>query len=81
MIRFAKSAGIPTDVGRVRPHRRAAGDHLGGPKIRSSASYPGIHGLFAALDRKKYKLHVRVFLSKYRGYALCPDCCGQRLRR
>jgi excinuclease ABC subunit A len=42
--------------------------------------YPGIRGFFAALDRKKYKLHVRVFLSKYRGYALCPDCRGQRLR-
>ena len=32
------------------------------------------------LERKKYKLHVRVFLSKYRGYATCPDCRGQRLR-
>jgi excinuclease ABC subunit A len=43
-------------------------------------SFPGIRGFFAALERKKYKLHVRVFLSKYRGYALCPDCRGQRLR-
>jgi excinuclease ABC subunit A len=32
------------------------------------------------LERKKYKLHVRVMLSKYRGYAECPDCRGQRLR-
>ena len=32
------------------------------------------------LERKKYKLHVRVFLSQYRGYALCPECSGQRLR-
>ncbi|MCL6464075.1 MAG: excinuclease ABC subunit UvrA, partial [Acidobacterium ailaaui] len=32
------------------------------------------------LERKKYKLHVRVMLSKYRGYALCPECKGQRLR-
>ncbi|HYA97165.1 MAG TPA: excinuclease ABC subunit UvrA, partial [Methylomirabilota bacterium] len=29
---------------------------------------------------KKYKLHVRVFLSRYRGYATCPDCGGTRLR-
>jgi len=27
------------------------------------------------------KLHVRVFLSRYRGYATCGDCGGQRLRR
>jgi excinuclease ABC subunit A len=32
------------------------------------------------LERKKYKLHVRVFLSRYRGYATCGDCGGQRLR-
>jgi excinuclease ABC subunit A len=43
-------------------------------------SWPGIRGFFAELERKKYKLHVRVFLSKYRGYATCPDCRGQRLR-
>ncbi|SNS84000.1 excinuclease ABC subunit A [Granulicella rosea] len=45
-----------------------------------SGSFPGIRGFFAELDRKKYKLHVRVFLSKYRGYATCPDCRGTRLR-
>ena len=43
-------------------------------------SWAGIRGFFAELERKKYKLHVRVFLSKYRGYATCPDCRGQRLR-
>ncbi len=43
-------------------------------------AFPGIRGFFADLDRKKYKLHVRVFLSKFRGYATCPDCRGQRLR-
>ncbi len=43
-------------------------------------AYPGIRGFFNELDRKKYKLHVRVFLSKYRGYAPCPECHGQRLR-
>ena len=32
------------------------------------------------MERKKYKLHVRVMLSKYRGYATCPECRGQRLR-
>ena len=38
-------------------------------------------GFFDWLETKKYKLHVRVFLSKYRGYTLCPDCGGGRLRQ
>ena len=32
------------------------------------------------LERKKYKLHIRVFLSRYRGYSTCPECRGTRLR-
>jgi excinuclease ABC subunit A len=41
----------------------------------------GIRGFFDFLETKKYKLHVRVFLSRYRGYALCPECRGARLRK
>ncbi len=32
------------------------------------------------IEEKKYKVHVRVFLSRYRGYTECPDCRGSRLR-
>ena len=39
-----------------------------------------MRGFFDYLERKKYKLHVRVFLSRYRGYSVCPDCNGLRLR-
>ena len=48
--------------------------------LRGKGSFAGIHGFFAQMERKKYKLHVRVMLSKYRGYAECPECRGQRLR-
>jgi len=48
--------------------------------LRGKGSFVGIYGFFAEMERKKYKLHVRVMLSKYRGYAECPDCRGQRLR-
>src|SRR6185312_5618030 len=48
--------------------------------LEGAGSFPGVHGFFEYLERKKYKLHVRVMLSKYRGYALCPECKGQRLR-
>ncbi|MBI4888949.1 MAG: excinuclease ABC subunit UvrA [Acidobacteria bacterium] len=43
--------------------------------------YDGIRGFFRWLERKKYKVHVRVFLSRYRGYLPCHDCGGARLRR
>ena len=42
--------------------------------------FDGVKGFFTWLERKKYKLHVRVFLSRYRGYATCPECGGTRLR-
>ncbi len=45
------------------------------------SDYEGIRGFFRWLERKKYKVHVRVFLSRYRGYLTCPDCGGTRLRR
>jgi excinuclease ABC subunit A len=48
--------------------------------LRGKGSFAGVYGFFAQMERKKYKLHVRVMLSKYRGYAECPDCRGQRLR-
>ncbi|HEY0307405.1 MAG TPA: excinuclease ABC subunit A, partial [Acidobacteriaceae bacterium] len=75
MRRAAKAAGVPLDVPWIdlTPEQQRWLEE-------GSGSFPGIRGFFAALERKKYKLHVRVFLSKYRGYALCPDCRGQRLR-
>ena len=47
---------------------------------KATGSFVGVFGFFAEMEKKKYKLHVRVMLSKYRGYAECPDCRGQRLR-
>lgn len=41
----------------------------------------GVRGFFKWLETKKYKLHVRVFMAKYRGYTLCPECKGGRLRQ
>jgi excinuclease ABC subunit A len=49
--------------------------------VEGGDGYDGIRGFFRWLERKKYKVHVRVFLSRYRGYLTCPDCGGARLRR
>jgi excinuclease ABC subunit A len=35
---------------------------------------------FAEVEKKKYKVHVRVFMSRYRAYTECPSCRGARLR-
>ena len=41
----------------------------------------GLRGFFRGLERRSYKVHVRVFLSRWRGYTTCPDCHGGRLRQ
>jgi excinuclease ABC subunit A len=49
--------------------------------VEGRSDFGGVRGFFDWMETKKYKLHVRVFLSKYRGYTLCPDCKGGRLRQ
>ncbi len=39
-----------------------------------------VRRFFKEVETKKYKVHVRVFMSRYRGYTTCPDCGGSRLR-
>jgi len=43
-------------------------------------SFGGINGFFNYLERKNYKMHVRVFLSKYRSAFDCNACGGSRLK-
>ncbi len=76
MRRYARSAGIPLDV----PWQDLDPDQQSFI-IQGDGKFPGVRGFFDYLERKKYKLHVRVFLSRYRGYSQCSDCNGLRLRR
>ncbi|HKF50050.1 MAG TPA: excinuclease ABC subunit UvrA [Terracidiphilus sp.] len=71
----AAGMGVPLDVP-WREMPEAAREIV----LRGKGGFEGVWGFFAQMERKKYKLHVRVMLSKYRGYAECPDCRGQRLR-
>ncbi len=73
--RFAKAAGIPLDV----PWADLEEEHRN-LILNGEGKFLGVRGFFNHLERKKYKLHVRVFLSRYRGYSLCPECNGSRLR-
>ncbi|HSM87125.1 MAG TPA: hypothetical protein VLT16_13280, partial [Candidatus Limnocylindrales bacterium] len=73
--KFARQKGVPMDVPWQDLDREQQQMVMEG-----EGKFPGIQGFFTWLERKKYKLHVRVFLSRYRGYAQCPDCRGGRLR-
>ncbi|MBI2964067.1 MAG: excinuclease ABC subunit UvrA [Deltaproteobacteria bacterium] len=48
--------------------------------LEGDGKYYGVRGWFEWLETKTYKMHVRVFLSRYRSYDLCPDCRGARVR-
>jgi len=73
--RFSRQAGIPLDVPwyELDAEQQAL-------VVDGDGNFGGVRGFFKHLERKKYKLHVRVFLSRYRGYSLCSACGGTRLR-
>jgi len=75
--RAAKTQGVRLDA----PWADLTPDEIKFVVDGDGDDYEGIRGFFRWLEKKKYKVHVRVFLSRYRGYLTCPDCSGTRLRR
>ncbi|MBX3422692.1 MAG: excinuclease ABC subunit UvrA [Pirellulaceae bacterium] len=78
LLQHAKRLRIPVDVPfhRLTPQQvsviRDGNEKLG---------YGGLAAFFAWLERKKYKMHVRVFLSRWRSYHRCSQCQGARLKK
>lgn len=76
LIRVAARYSLPIDV----PYREL-------PKeVRDiiwhgKDDYKGIHGFFEDVRKEFYKMHMRVFYARYRGYSICPECDGYRLRK
>ena len=73
-------------LGNFRKTARSQGVRLNIPfcdltEKEQETVFAAVRNLFDHLETKKYKLYVRVFLSRYRGYALCPLCRGARLRK
>ena len=72
----AKRSGIDTK----KPYRQLSGEER--QKIfKGGTGLYGIDDFFEELEGKRYKLHVRVFLSRYRNATLCQECGGKRLRK
>ncbi len=77
LLALADDYDLPVDV----PFSELTEQHLelitrGVPE----RGFAGLDGFFAWLKRRKYKMHVRVFLSRWRSYRPCPACGGTRLR-
>lgn len=47
--------------------------------FEGTPDFDGINGFFAYLETKKYKLHIKVFISRYKGQVKCHACDGTRL--
>jgi len=76
LIRKSKEEGIPINV----PYEKLTDDQV--QKIHDGfEGFIGIDKFFKKLEKKTYKMHIRIILSKYRGYNTCKACKGSRLRR
>ena len=71
----AKAKGIKLDV----PYKNLPGKAKG-LIFKGDADFYGLNEFFEELESKRYKLHVRVFLSRYRKAVTCKHCAGSRLR-
>jgi excinuclease ABC subunit A len=73
--RFARRRGIPLDVPWSfldEAHRRLV--------LEGDEDFSGVLGFFRWLEGRKYRVQVRAFLARYRGYQECLACGGARLR-
>ena len=48
--------------------------------LNGKGEFIGLKGFFGWMEGKRYKVHYRVFLSKYRAYTPCPTCHNTRLK-
>jgi excinuclease ABC subunit A len=75
LLAFCRRRKIPTDVpvAALAPEQRRLIED-------GDDRFYGIRGWFRWLERKTYKMHVRVLLSRYRSYRTCAACRGSRLK-
>ena len=76
LLAFCKQQGISVDL----PWGKLSAEQRDLIFTHKSRQYVGINPWFAWLERKKYKMHVRVFLARYRGQVNCPTCGGTRFK-
>jgi len=74
LFRACRRYSVRTDVpvSRLSAHEREI-------LIKGRGDFYGVQGFFDWLETKRYKIHVRVLLARYRAYTLCGSCRGARL--
>jgi excinuclease ABC subunit A len=78
--KHGRTAGIPLDKP-LRSWTPAQIDWLiEGDEVGYPDGWWGIRSWFKWMESRAYKMHVRVFLSRYRKYDTCGDCKGTRLK-
>ncbi len=87
LLVFTKKKRIPTNVpfASLTPEQQSfVIDGEPGYGEENGKPWPkywyGVKGFFRWLEKNTYKMHVRVFLARYRTYNPCPDCGGLRLQ-
>ena len=80
LIRYAKQRDVPIDVPWRELTREQRAWVIDGEGSWRQRKWYGVARFFAWLESKAYKMHVRVLLSKYRSYDVCPTCSGARLK-
>ncbi len=75
LMKAAKRAGLDA----TRPWEEL-GEQARAFVYEGDGPFPGINGFFEEIESYRYKLHVRVFLSRYRSQSRCPVCHGARLK-
>ena len=83
LIKYAGDIGVPRDTAWSQlsaEHKAWVVD--GDPEWKGNwhKQWYGIKRFFEHLESKAYKMHIRVLLSKYRSYTVCPSCGGARLQ-
>ncbi len=79
LVKFCRRAKIPMDVPWAILTDAQRGQVLGGEGTWEGGKFPGVRAWFKWLEGRTYKMHVRVFLARYREYSLCEACKGGRL--
>ncbi len=86
LARFARRNNIPMNVPFAQLSEKQRKFVIEGDPAYNGADkgwpnfWYGLKGFFSWLETKTYKMHVRVFLSRYRAYNTCPECSGARLQ-
>ena len=81
LAKYCARVGIPMDVpwrALTAAQRTAVIEGEGSWK---RGKFPGVRAWFKWLETRTYKMHVRVFLSRFREYAHCASCDGARLNK